>query len=207
MRWIEITTNFPCTVGCSYCPQDVLRKVYKGVHILTLENFKKILYNIPRDVPIDFAGFSEPFLNPECPDMIIYANEQGYKILVDTTFTGISDSDINRISDIPFAHFGQHDIGLPLRDYPFIHRTIKVTEPLSRAGNLYPEIRRDECGVCSRSSLHTTNVMLPNGDVVLCCHDYALKHKLGNLFETNFNDLHRQDDYELCHYCPDLKRI
>ena len=31
--------------------------------------------------------------------------------------------------------------------------------------------------------------MLPNGDVVLCCMSYSLKHKLGNLLEQEYYDI------------------
>lgn len=37
-------------------------------------------------------------------------------------------------------------------------------------------------------------VLLPNGDVVLCCMDYALRHKLGNLLINNYEDLHKSDE-------------
>lgn len=40
------------------------------------------------------------------------------------------------------------------------------------------------------------NVLLPNGDVVLCCSDYALKHKLGNLLIDNYEDLFISDEYK-----------
>jgi len=33
------------------------------------------------------------------------------------------------------------------------------------------------------------NVLLPNGDVVLCCMDYELKHKLGNLNNCTYEEL------------------
>ena len=33
------------------------------------------------------------------------------------------------------------------------------------------------------------NVLLPNGDVVLCCMDFGLKHKLGNLFKNFYDEL------------------
>jgi len=47
------------------------------------------------------------------------------------------------------------------------------------------------------------NVVLPNGDVYLCCQDYALKHKLGNLFEEDYDDIVPKNNscFDLCRFC------
>jgi hypothetical protein len=34
------------------------------------------------------------------------------------------------------------------------------------------------------------HVLLPNGDVVLCCMDYDLKHVIGNLVNQSYEDLY-----------------
>ncbi len=47
----------------------------------------------------------------------------------------------------------------------------KITKPLKRC----PFLRR--------------NVLLPNGDVVLCCMDWGLQHKIGNLFHSDYGSL------------------
>ena len=39
---------------------------------------------------------------------------------------------------------------------------------------------------CSFTPFYDQNVCLPNGDVVLCCMDYSLKHKVGNLLEQDY---------------------
>ncbi len=39
---------------------------------------------------------------------------------------------------------------------------------------------------CSFTPFYDQNVCLPNGDVVLCCMDYSLKHKIGNLLEQSY---------------------
>ena len=90
----------------------------------------------------------------------------------------------------------------------------------SRAGNLLgesimkPELlnRKDEyksiyhgnqemtCG-CLEKLYH--NVMLPNGDVSLCCMDYGLEHILGNLFEQSYDEIMPENNtcYNLCKFC------
>ena len=43
--------------------------------------------------------------------------------------------------------------------------------------------------MCSFTPLYDQNVVLPNGDVVLCCMSYETKHKLGNLLEQEYYEL------------------
>jgi radical SAM protein with 4Fe4S-binding SPASM domain len=83
------------------------------------------------------------------------------------------------------------------------HHRISVKEKNwrghSRAGNLnaetvvtlgaQPTSRHTGAVTCGYTPFFDQNVLLPNGDVVLCCMDYSLKHKLGNLFEQDYEDL------------------
>ena len=95
----------------------------------------------------------------------------------------------------------------------------------SRAGNLLgesimkPELlnRKDEyksvyhgeqpmtCG-CLEKLYH--NIMLPNGDVSLCCMDYGLEHILGNLIEQDYGDVIPEDNtcFNLCRFCENAKK-
>jgi hypothetical protein len=43
---------------------------------------------------------------------------------------------------------------------------------------------------CSFTPFYDQNVCLPNGDVVLCCMDYSLKHKIGNLMEQGYYEMY-----------------
>lgn len=47
------------------------------------------------------------------------------------------------------------------------------------------------------------NIMMPNGDVYLCCMDWSLDYKLGNLFEDEFEDILPEPYtcYKICRYC------
>jgi radical SAM protein with 4Fe4S-binding SPASM domain len=70
---------------------------------------------------------------------------------------------------------------------------------ISRAGNLSNEkemyegkkIIKEKKGkiYCSAAPNLNHNVLLPNGDVVLCCMDYSIDHKIGNLLEQSYEDL------------------
>lgn len=88
----------------------------------------------------------------------------------------------------------------------------------SRAGNLIgeanlkPELKNEffkyidhgdkdmTCG-CEEHLYH--NILLPNGDVSLCCMDYGMDEILGNLFTQEYNDImpEPQTTFELCKQC------
>jgi len=206
---IDITTCLPCKNRCSYCPQDILMKHYKGIKILTLKKFDEVLKNIPKSVELLFCGLGEPFQNPECADMILLAHSKGHKIRVFTTLVGLTDKDAKKIKDIPFTRFFVHE----LLNFPDSHRKFSfVTERMtevelkhfltSRAGNLYPVPRKPFVSGCNPCS---DGVMLPNGDFYICGMDWALKHKMGNLFKTNLKDIKKKEIYELCYYCEYAK--
>lgn len=42
---------------------------------------------------------------------------------------------------------------------------------------------------CGFTPFYDHNVLLPNGDVVICCMDYSVKHKIGNLLEGDYFSL------------------
>ena len=108
---LEITTAIGCKNKCLYCPQDTFIKKYNAisdVDKLILVDFKKLLAKIPSDVHLCFAGFSEPWSNPECSKMISYAHQRGYNISVFTTTVGMGNFDIELIKNIPFEEFVIH---------------------------------------------------------------------------------------------------
>lgn len=69
---------------------------------------------------------------------------------------------------------------------------------ISRAGNIKklaisPKKGQLKCSAMSEKM--DQNVMLPNGDVVLCCCDYAQTHVLGNLLKMDYEDLFNSAEY------------
>jgi hypothetical protein len=68
----------------------------------------------------------------------------------------------------------------------------RQTRIISRAGNVI--MREKSRGIenpvlCKRSIFLDRNVLLPNGDVVLCCMDYGMKHILGNLLREDYEEI------------------
>jgi len=259
---MEFTTSVPkkgCVVDCVFCPQEVLKKSFEGERRLTLENFKKALSTIPKNVRITFSGFVEPWMNKQTTDMLLYAHEQGYPVCVFTTGIGMSVEDVKRIKDVPFAGGpnGGFTLHLPdsdhLAKHPITDRYIKVIEEFAkhdiqnfsimimggevhekvkhiypsaptydmwwRAGNLITEAKLKPeliphmgrvntihhegpttCG-CIEDLYH--NIMLPNGNVALCCMDYNGDHILGNLLTQSYEEIMPEQGtaYSLCNFC------
>lgn len=282
-KWptLEITTNIlekGCPVDCLFCPQRVLSNAYKGESMLSLENFKKIIDKIPKEITIIFSGLSEPWLNKSATDMVLYAYEKGHQIAVFTTGIGMTIEDIDTLKTIKYPLGPKNPLigsnGLPMLNGGFtlhlpdnegyskhkitkkyiefleyvnkikseidgfrltcmgtVHDDIKHIFPVSpkldlwwRAGNLIKEeklkpelkefsnkymnakvVKEDSTCGCDEDLYH--NVLLPNGDLILCCMDYNLDHVLGNLLEQEYNDILpiQNTPFELCKYCENKK--
>jgi hypothetical protein len=198
---LEITTYIGCPNMCSYCPQDLLIKSYKGEKRMSLDTFDKILKNVPTDIDIHFSGFSELFFHPNAIDFIRRACET-HQVVIYTTTNGLTQESADQLKHFNFklfvVHSNQRKSNVTL-DFPHSVITVNDSNKISRGGNLW-EVKEHE-GVCSNSPSYKQNVVLPNGDVYLCCMDYGLNHKVGNLLNTNFNDLNRCGNYELCKTC------
>jgi hypothetical protein len=197
--------------------------------------FKTCLDKVPSEVDIHFSGFGEPWLNPDCTDMLLYAFQKGHRIKASTTLEGMTSSDVDKIAGIPFLCFNVHlpsagdggekihvdatylnmlkkilDSGLEVK-LRFLGKTVhpEVLTVLrgrniehvrihTRAGNRRlrgkPLPRRKKGRIACRRKL-CQNVLLPNGDVVLCCMDYGLKHVLGNLLESGYEALFKNQEF------------
>lgn len=77
---------------------------------------------------------------------------------------------------------------------------------ITRAGNLSNEnekfegktITKRKNGkiMCTVAPFLNHNVVLPNGDIVLCCMDYSIQHKIGNLLEQSYESLFESDQFK-----------
>lgn len=70
--------------------------------MLSFEDFKTSLTQVHSGGVLSFAGMSEPFANPDCAKMLRYAFEQGYELLLFSTFELMTDKDWDLIKDIDF---------------------------------------------------------------------------------------------------------
>jgi len=232
MAHLEITTHIGCKNNCRYCPQENLISSYtkrSNIMQMPFSTFKKCLDKLPKSVRIDFSGMAEPWLNPRCTEMLLYAHECGFKIAVFTTLVGMNLSDIDKIKNIPFECFSVHlPDGDGLMDVKVDNTYLKKITKINNSsiknmrfkifGNLHPEIKKSGIEeLFSRKALSRAgnidneniaqqitlkkgkltcrydrfygNILLPNGDVLLCCMDYAMKHIIGNLVSSNYKSL------------------
>lgn len=113
---MEITTRIGCVCNCVYCPQSLLIANYFNQNksttppqkVMSLDTFKTCIDKLPEGTRIDFSGMAEPWLNPECTEMVLYAHKQGFPIAVYSTLVGMKEIDFNLIKDIPFEEFVLH---------------------------------------------------------------------------------------------------
>lgn len=49
--------------------------------------------------------------------------------------------------------------------------------------------RHEKPVMCKYTPVYDKNILLPNGDVVLCCMDYDKKHVIGNLLDQSYEEL------------------
>jgi len=253
MAKMEISTNVACRVQCDFCPQELLIERYSTNNNLenisygqpaqmSFDTFKKCLSTIPKSVIISFAGYTEPWLNPDCSKMIVYAYEKGHQIEVFSTLVGMKLNDVELIKHVKFDVFHLHlpdeeniakiavnsdyqDVlkkvlanipnvsGMSMGNvHPKIKEIIKsgilADEMNNRAGNvtfLKPNTKKFGPLVCNRDTksdlldIVNDNVLLPNGDVSLCCNDYGLQNIIGNLLELNYDSLFTNDKYQEFH--------
>ena len=63
----------------------------------------------------------------------------------------------------------------------------------NRAGNLPQGVCIIHEPVRCSENRQYSNVVLPNGDVVLCCQDFGLTQIIGNLFEATLQEIHHSE--------------
>jgi hypothetical protein len=110
---IEITLAMGCKLDCRYCPQKLLLHNYfkdnvKRSSLMSFDDFKIILNRVKRGGTICFSGMCEPFLNPECGDMILYAYEQGFRIQLFTTLIGLNRENLEKLKGVEFDAITLH---------------------------------------------------------------------------------------------------
>lgn len=110
---MEITLKIGCNINCRYCPQSMLVNKYfehnkTRKSMMSVETFEKCLDKLPLNVRISFCGMAEPFLNPECGEMIKMAHESGHIVELYTTLVGANKNILKEIVEIPFGYVVLH---------------------------------------------------------------------------------------------------
>ena len=237
---LEITTAIGCSVNCKFCPQSTLiSQYYKNNSVrekyLSAQNFEIIISHVEEDCVLMFAGFGEPFLNPDCMKLLEIACKSGHKVHFFSTLVGASVKDIDKLITLPIDLFTLHaadkygNANIPLTgDYykkvemvlnakksngqPFVDYANaqgeaderveqlckdKVEIMISvhdRAGNVKEESaehikmqieKTDKIKCQCVGATLNSNVVLPDGTLLLCNSDYGMQHVLGNLIQDD----------------------
>jgi len=186
----------------------------------------------PNEFKLIFNGMCEPWLNPHCADMLLYAHKAKYEIEMSTTLIGMTMEDLAKIRHIPlqplFIHVPSNDNDMQITiddEYLTLLKTVINTmvcepnvlyfkeihpaiEPLilkvkkkgkfwdlhNRACHLDSKIKRKRrLKSCNRLQI---GVLMPSGEVVLCCNDYAMQHVLGNLTKQSWDSLYKGEVFQ-----------
>lgn len=100
MRKIEITTTTVCSNACQFCPHELFVRNYTkmlGPKFMEWKTFRVCIDKLPSTVGVSFGGMSEPFQNPLCTKMILYAKQQGHTIEIFTTLIGLPLQDLKML--------------------------------------------------------------------------------------------------------------
>ncbi len=226
LEYLEITTKIGCPVNClKYCPQEVTTTRYSGKRTLSIDDWEIMLNHIPKKLPLVFSGFCEPFANNQVVDLIEMAHKAKHPIGIFTTLYQASRIDVGKLIKYPFLMFCLHlpdgnAMKIPMsqeyKDNVFTVlcnvRNVRfcIMNDLFKSSNREnitrgDLIKRKRFRFCAKLD-HPQFILLPNGDVSLCCMDFSLSNVLGNLLAENYIDvkrrfLARKRTFELCSYC------
>ena len=193
------------------------REKYTTKRGMTLGDWKKILENVNYTVnDIHFTGYTEPLQCEEWYEIVAYTLEKGYKVSINTTLIGATSSDVKKIIDmnIPVRlHLTDSNkkvdssIYDQILDYKNLQSIVyfsekgknimqsntKMSKQLIRSRGGLIENSKDPSYIGPVHCVSTrflSNVVLPNGDVSVCCSDFGLKNILGNLKEDSLKKIH-----------------
>lgn len=97
---LELSAAIGCPMHCPYCAAAKLARAYAGPRHMTLDVLGAALSNCPDRVPVSFAGFAEPLLNPDFAALLALVHANGSPAQVYTTGYLLSDIDIETIGRV-----------------------------------------------------------------------------------------------------------
>lgn len=219
MNNVVFTLVAPCPIKCvKYCPQEVLNERYTGVKAMTLETFGACLANLPRNTDIHLAGFSEPTMHQLFVDFVLQATK-AEKVTVYSTLSGLKLKDMQRIAPL----IDELNIHVPdgevfkMPDNPeykdvFFHAVTNISNVTfsimnerfttnSRENTARGKPGKRRFGRCIQG---IQPIIMPNGDAYLCCMDFGLQHKVGNLAQEKYGAIAeriKKGKWSLCRTC------
>ena len=186
MNVAPITTKIGCPILCKYCPQDVLIKAYRKrrnpVMELSYERFVEILERIPKSVILSFTGFVEPFANPECMKMLLYALREGYIVRLFSTLYNVSIDDYVQFKDYP--NLKTLDVHLPdscgNTRFPITESYLKTLRYVTEHPPKYARFWTSCLGVNSQTSDKIRDIISVPGNPVNSIHGLVYDNRLSH---------------------------
>ena len=239
-RTIEFTLAIPlsgCVVKClKYCPQEVIMKRYTSkVRSFSMDTFRTVLSHTPNNIGVIIAGATEPYINRLCTDMMKEVLRQGRHLKFYSTLWGATDNDIDELVRLDREYKGKVIVQIHLPDGVVMKEPPTLNYPehffklqtnlsnillMSMKGAFKSNDRENTArgrnlhyrryGHCDRANLCLSPFILPNGDTYLCCYDFGLRHKVGNILTDRYETLanyclEREGKFELCRCCSENK--
>ena len=212
----NILNKIPKNVEISFCglSEPFLNKECINMILHAHENGYRIA------ITTTLVGFEERYINliQNIPFTFFYihlpSDENLEKIPIDSDYINI----IKKLSESKIdTRFVFHGKDIDRRVKHLIKGRIRWGELFTRSGNVdlnesaKPKRIKGKIG-CKREVL--MNVLLPNGDVVICSSDFGMQHVMGNLLENDYASLFTSSEYRkvkrgmlddseeiLCRYC------
>jgi radical SAM protein with 4Fe4S-binding SPASM domain len=188
---IDLTVHFSGFVEPTMNPKivDILleTKKYFKVWINTTLNFLR-KKDFQKFIEIDFEN-----INLHLPD-----NQGHMKCRINDDYIEILDRITSKKKLTTCNVFGEgihNDLNSLTSKLDIGYISIKENDAVisTRANNVEDDSFKKQNTIsgpiyCTHQRLQQ-NVVMPNGDMYLCCMDYGLKHKIGNLLESNYLDI------------------
>ena len=238
-EFLEVSTSIGCPIACKeYCPQEiVVAKYFRETarpKYLTTGSWEIALTQLPKNLPIVFSGFCEPFANPECLDLIELAHVAGHPVGLYSTFSEMTAEQFDRLLAMPLFSGNGVVWHLPDGKVAHIKDDAVYRNNFNKARTAWPGMRisimdetfesdnrenvaRDKYRDVPKGNVHCHKwdhpqfVLLPNLDLQLCCMDWRLEHCIGNLHDNDYftlrNAFQQSQSRKLCQLCSYSVRI
>lgn len=221
LRFYQIESSSKCSATCDFCPQPTMERAKENMSLTT---FKMTIDAMPNRY-VALHHFGEPFLNPQLPEMIEYANAQGKIVEFSTNGRGLhnqagGDDYLRRVlaarphrMRIAYDFFRPDDfirdaltfnVSTVITTHAVTEGLLKDRKPFNNWAGQLDERPSEIHGECFYLKYQYGAVMA-DGRVVPCCQDYEGKHVIGSVFDPANIQEHPAQGYDLCKNCEGMQ--
>lgn len=200
-RLIQIETVAGCNYRCSFCP---IGQIEMPMGRMTRETFERIIGQLGNfEGELDLFFRNEPLLDKRIMDFVKYAKENTRaNIVLQTNGSLLTREKLEILTAsctvIVNDYTDDGEITGKVRSWSENDRTIISARSgdevlTNRAGNLPKSADGSYRGFCVKPFREMTIAF--NGDVVLCCQDWRLEEKFGNVNESTLEEIWNSDSF------------